>query len=71
MKRPSVSTVKYWRVVYDSEYVTVQAGTSHFSDDYWMVKDNKANKKRYFYGESAWSDAAREAGDLDMGAWAL
>jgi hypothetical protein len=71
MKRPSVSTVKYWRVVYDSEYVTVQAGTSHFSDDYWMVKDNKANKKRYFYGESAWSDAAREAGDLDMGAWSI
>lgn len=71
MARPSTSTVKNWRVVYDSEYVTVQAGTSQFADDYWMVKNNTTNKKRYFYGESAWSDAAREAGDLDMGAWAL
>lgn len=71
MARPSVSTVKDWRVIYDSELVTVSAGTAQFYEDYWQVKNKQTNKKKYYYGETAWMDARREASDLDFGAWAI
>jgi hypothetical protein len=66
MAKPSVKEVKQWHTVYDSDEVLVKKGTVHFDDDYWMVLDRNTNKKRYLYGESAWSDAARLAADLDF-----
>jgi len=66
MSKPSIKQVAQWFTVYDSDYVLVQKGTVHFEDDYWMVQDRSSNKKRYLYGESAWSDAARLASDIDL-----
>jgi hypothetical protein len=44
-------------------------GTAEFPQDYWMLKNKTTNKKKYFYGETAWADSRREAGDIDFGAW--
>lgn len=68
MTRPEASSVKSWRVVYDSELVRVKTGTAQFYEDYWQVWDKNTGKKRNYYGETAWSDAAREASDIDT--WA-
>jgi hypothetical protein len=69
MARPSVSVVKDWQVVYSSAEVEVRVGSAVFQQDYWLVIDKKSKKKKYFYGESAWSSAQRFASDLDFGAW--
>lgn len=71
MARPSVSSVGWWRLIYSSAEVEVRVGTAVFPQDYWLVLDKKTNKKKYFYGETAWSDARRFAGDLDFVAWSL
>ena len=71
MAKPSVTTVKEWEVVYDSDLVTVSTGTAQFYQDYWMLKNKQTNKKRYFYGETAWMDARREASALDFAAWSI
>lgn len=71
MRKPSVSQVKNWEVVYDSPEVNVLVGSAEFYQDYWAVFDKKSKKRKYFYGESAWSDARRFAADLDFGAWQI
>lgn len=71
MAKPSISLVKEWEVVYDSDLVELAVGTAVFDEDYWVVKNKETNKKQYFYGESAWSDSRRIASDLDFGAWAV
>jgi hypothetical protein len=68
MAKPSVTAVKKWEVVYDSEMVQVAVGTAEFYQDYWMVKNKQTNKKKYYYGEMAWADSRREASDIDFGA---
>jgi len=70
MAKPSVSAVKDWEVAYDSDLVRVEVGTAEFAEDYWKVIP-AGEKPKYFYGESAWSDARRLASDLDFGAWSL
>lgn len=69
MRRPSVSSVKEWEVVYDSGLVRVSVGSAVFEQDYWKVENKHVKKVFYFYGESAWSDARRKASDIDFGAW--
>lgn len=69
MAKPSVSLVKDWEVVYDSDLVELAVGTAVFDEDYWRMTNLATGKKKYFYGESAWSDSRREASDLDFGAW--
>jgi len=71
MAKPSISLVKEWEVVYDSDLVELAVGTAVFDEDYWVVKNKETNKKQYFYGESAWSDSRRIASDLDFGAWSV
>lgn len=71
MAKPSVSAVKSWDVVYDSDLVSVAVGTAQFPEDYWMVKNKETNKKKYYYGEMAWADSRREASDIDFGAWSI
>lgn len=71
MAKPSVSEVKEWDVVYDSDLVELAVGTAVFDEDYWRMTIHSTGKKKYFYGESAWSDSRREASDIDFGAWAV
>jgi hypothetical protein len=71
MGKPSVSVVGSWEVVYDSDLVQLAVGTAEFPEDYWRLTNKGTGKKKYFYGETAWSDSRREASDLDFGAWSL
>jgi hypothetical protein len=68
MAKPSVSVVKEWSVIYDSEVVELAVGTAVFAEDYWRMTIKASGKVKYFYGETAWSDSQREASDLDWGA---
>ena len=65
MARPSVSMVKEWGVAYNSDLVVVETGTAVFNEDYWRVT-LEGQRPKYFYGESAWSDAQRMASDVDF-----
>lgn len=66
MSKPSVSAVKSWEVVYRSDLVQLEVGSAVFDGDYWRLTNFKNGKKKYFYGESAWSNSKREASDLDF-----
>ena len=68
MAKPSVTAVKEWEEVFSSELVRVEVGTAEFPEDYWKVIP-AGGKPKYFYGETAWSDARRMASDLDFSAW--
>lgn len=68
MAKPSVTAVKEWEEVFSSDLVRVEVGTAEFPEDYWKVIP-AGGKPKYFYGESAWSDARRMASDLDFQAW--
>lgn len=69
MSKPSISAVKEWEVIYDSDLVELAMGSAVFDADYWRMTNRATGKKKYFYGESAWSDSRREASDIDFGAW--
>ncbi len=69
MAKASVSAVKEWDTVYESDLVELAAGTAVFAEDYWRMTNLATGKKKYFYGEMAWADSRREASDLDFGAW--
>lgn len=71
MAKPSVSLVKEWTVVYDSELVELATGSAVFSEDYWRMTNKTTRKVKYFYGEMAWADSQREASDVDFMAWSL
>lgn len=68
MARPSVTAVSEWELVFQSDLVRVEVGTAEFPEDYWRVTP-AGGKPKYFYGETAWSDARRMASDLDFSAW--
>lgn len=71
-----------WQTQFDSELVRVELATAWLADsqavtpetprayevEVWRVTPslNSPNKPRTFYGESAWSDAQRYAGDIDF-----
>jgi hypothetical protein len=69
MAKPSVSEVKEWDTVYESDLVELAVGTAVFAEDYWRMTNVITGKKKYFYGELAWADSRREASDLDFEAW--
>ena len=64
MAKPSVALVREWITSYASDVVTVQYGTAVFDEDYWKVIAK--GKTKYFYGETAWSDAERYARDAEF-----
>ena len=68
--KPSVKSVKTWDLVYRSDLVELFVGTAVFDEDYWKVVPLAGGVTKYFYGETAWSDARRYASDFDFGAWA-
>lgn len=65
MAKPSVSLVKDWYVAQETDRVQLAVGSAVFDQDYWRLIDKKTKKKKYFYGELAWSDSHREADDLE------
>jgi hypothetical protein len=69
MAKPSVSVVRVWEVVVDSDLAQLAVGTAEFPEDYWRLTNKVTGKKKYFYGETAWSDSRREAIDLEIRAW--
>lgn len=73
MAKPSISKVKSWDTVYDSDLVKVMVGTAEFPEDFWKVVPAKetGKKAKSFYGELAWSDSRRYASDIDFGAWSI
>jgi hypothetical protein len=71
MAKPSVSVVKEWEVVYDSDLVELAFGTAEFPQDYWRLTNKATRKKKYFYGESAWMNSRREGSDIDFQLWSL
>lgn len=56
-----------WGLVYSSDLVRVESATVRDYRDTWLVRDLTSGKQCKFSGESAWSDAARLAGDIDGG----
>jgi hypothetical protein len=66
MAKPPVSSVKEWFVEFDSDLVKVEWD----GNDYWRVKPS-GKRAQYFYGETAWMDARRTAGDIDFKAWTI
>ncbi len=69
MSKPSVALVKDWDVDYTSDLVELAMGSAVFDADYWRMTNLATGKKKYYYGETAWSDSRREASDIDFGAW--
>ena len=56
-----------WSLVYASDLVRVEAATVRDFRDRWIVRDLTTGINAKYSGESAWSDAARLAGDIDGG----
>jgi hypothetical protein len=67
MAKPSVALVKAWYLEEETDYTELACGTAVFDGDYYRVR-TRDGKAKYFYGETAWSDARRYAGDLE---WTL
>jgi hypothetical protein len=75
-KRPSVSVIKYWDNMYESDLVKVEMGTTPFDGfnfEIWRVKPTASAGKppKTFFGESAWMQARSYAADIDFGAWEI
>jgi hypothetical protein len=70
MSKPSISKVTQWDCLYESDTVAVLGGSANFPDDYWKVIVT-GKKPKYFYGESAYSDAKRYATDHDIRAYVM
>lgn len=64
MAKPSIALVKTWETEEENEYTQVACGTAVFTGDYYRVT-GRTGRPKYFYGETAWSDARRYAGDLE------
>lgn len=64
MAKPSVSLVKEWELVDETDTYKLYTGTAVFPEDYYKVVTSKGTK--LFYGETAWSDAERYAYDHEM-----
>ena len=67
--RPKVGDVKVWDTLYDSELVKVEVAAEPWCDLYKVTASGK--RPKYYFGELAWADARRYAGDIDYGAWSI
>lgn len=62
MSKPTVSQVKKW---IENEFISNSAAKVFFADiDDCFFKVTGGKKVKYFYGETAWSDAQRFASDI-------
>jgi len=64
--RPTVSSIKDWDILFDSPAVKVERARGSW--EFYRVRPTGLRPK-YFFGESAWSDAERLASDYDFQAW--
>lgn len=67
MSRPSVTSVKDWMTLFESDSVQVESS----EDDFFYRVSVPGKRVKYFYGENAWSDARRFAADIDFAAWSI
>jgi hypothetical protein len=68
MRKPKVSEIKSWATRYESDLVKVLTDEGTWRNIFFKVVP-KGGRVKYFYGESAWSDAERMASDIDFQAW--
>jgi hypothetical protein len=67
-----VSIAEYTLPNRTAGYRVVPDGTPNsFASEFWRVTNLVTKKSKGYFGESAWSDARREASDLDFGAWSI
>ena len=67
MSKPKVSQVKSWYPIKDMSNDSAGVYYADINDDFIMVLPLKqGHKKKYFYGELAWSDARRYAYDINI-----
>lgn len=62
LTRPHVREVNEWRIIEDSSNPVATVYYADIDHDFMKVVA-KGKKPKYFYGERAWSDAARYAWD--------
>jgi hypothetical protein len=65
MAKPSITLVKEWTFYDGNDYYEIYEGTAVFDGDYFKVVTGNGTTK-YFYGETAWSDAERYAYDYSV-----
>ena len=64
--KPAVSQVKEW---IENEFIGNSVAKVYFASASWCLDDDfykvvGGKKTKYFYGETAWQDAQRLAGDI-------
>jgi len=65
LTKPKVSEVKVWIYASDLSNKVVEIYYADIDDAFMKVKPLiKGYKTKYFYGENAWSDSSRYAGDI-------
>lgn len=63
--KPKVSEVKHWYPVEGEGNDSAKLYYADIDDAFMMVLPMRTGyKKKYFYGELAWMDASRYAGDI-------
>lgn len=73
-KKPKVSDVAAWHLIYTSPKVTVERAERLKSGTGWLEFYRVTvfgQRPKYFFGESAWMDARRLASDHDFNAWSI
>lgn len=66
--RPAIRDVEHWHTESESSGVKVESGDARWPDgNYWTASVWRVSvegaRPKYFYGESAWNNAERYAGD--------
>ena len=65
LTKPKVSEVKVWTLMPDLASPLAKVYYADIDDAFLKVKPRlKGYKVKYFYGENAWADARRYAGDV-------
>jgi hypothetical protein len=65
LSKPKVSEVGKWLLMPEESNQTVQVHYADIDDAFLRVKPMvKGHRIKYFYGECAWMDARRYAGDI-------
>ena len=65
LTKPKVSEVSKWLLMYEESNQSAQVHYADIDEAFLRVKPMvKGYRMKYFYGETAWMDARRYAGDI-------